>query len=321
MYKAEEFCCDPSDKPLVKKEEQIFVRKLKQWSTSDGINFFPACSNVSKIPSGIYEIYESPNIGLYFSNISIKTEGLIRFPETNIDKVVLEIQNFWSKEEMFEKFKLNYKRGILLYGPPGTGKSSLLQLLVEDIVKRNGIVINFRSPELFIEGVRILREIEPYTPIIVIMEDLDSIIRNYNESSILNILDGIDKFYRIVFLATTNYPDLLGPRIINRPSRFDRRYAIGAPNIESRKMYFEHLFGKEGYEIYNVDLNKWIEDTEGFSLAHLKELFVAVIILGNNYNEALEMLREMKEEIHPSKYEDERLPKPIGFNSYKRMLK
>ena len=45
---------------------------------------------------------------------------------------------------------------------------------------------------------------------------------------------------------TTNYPEKLGARIINRPSRFDKRFKIDLPNAESRKIYFEYLInGKD----------------------------------------------------------------------------
>ncbi|NJO18646.1 MAG: AAA family ATPase [Thioploca sp.] len=61
------------------------------------------------------------------------------------------------------------------------------------------------------------------------MEDLESILKSNNPSTVLNILDGVNSFDNIVFLATTNYPEELESRIKNRPSRFDRRFYIGPP--------------------------------------------------------------------------------------------
>jgi SpoVK/Ycf46/Vps4 family AAA+-type ATPase len=132
-------------------------------------------------------------------------------------------------------------------------------------------------------------------------------------------LDGVDKIEKIVFLATTNYPDKLGARVMNRPSRFDKRFKIGHPNDESRMLYFRHLIGdEEKAKSMGVDLNKWVADTEEFSIAHLKELFVAVCILGDSYEDAIETLSNMKEQIIP----DEEFEKPtMGFTPRKKKTK
>jgi SpoVK/Ycf46/Vps4 family AAA+-type ATPase len=170
-------------------------------------------------------------------------------------------------------------------------------------VRRQGVVLEFDEPNLFVSGMRVLRQIQPETPVVVIMEDIDSILEMYNESLILNILDGVNQMDKVVFLATTNYPDKLGHRIMNRPSRFDKRFRIGFPSDESRRMYFEHLIGAENISKLRIDLDKWVADTNEFSIAHLKELFVAVIILGDEYKDALKTLKKMKEDIKDKDYE------------------
>jgi len=271
------------------------AQNFEQWATSDGKIFIPAAKTLKELIPGCYEIMSCPSTGIYFEKIPVKTEGLLRFPQTNSEKVVKEIQKFWEREKWFRRFDLAYKRGIILWGPPGSGKSSTLQLIMNDVINRGGVVIKFGYPKLFIEGMRILRQIQPTIPIIVLMEDMDSIIESFTESDVLNILDGVDQVDRTIFLATTNYPEKLGPRIINRPSRFDKRFKIDHPNAESRKMYLEYIIGKN--EDLNIDVDKWVADTEKFSLAHLKELFVAVVILGDEYKNALKSLRSMKESI------------------------
>ncbi len=280
--------------------------KFEQWTTSDDKNYMPAARTISKLPSGCYEIMSDPNIGIYFQHIPVRTEGLLKFPQTNSEKVIKEIQKFWEREKYFRKYGLTYKRGIVLWGPAGSGKSCTLQIIMADVVGRGGVVLKFTQPKLFIEGVRILRQIQPNIPVVVLMEDIDALIETFNESDILNILDGVDQIENTVFLATTNYPEKLGPRIINRPSRFDKRFKIGHPNDESRRMYIEHIT-KDCEE--KIDMDKWIKDTEGFSLAHLKELFVAVMILGDDYASSIKSLHSMKEIVQS---EDDR--GPIGFH-------
>jgi len=283
-------------------EEEGFLSRYVHWSTSDNEIFLPAAKNASTLIPGAYEIKLSSNIGLFFQKIPVRADDLIKFPDTNSDRVVSEIQKFWERENVFKEYSLTYKRGILLYGPPGSGKSCAIQLIMNDVIERKGVVIKFTEPSLFVDGMRIFRQIQPKTPIVVVMEDIDSDLEIYKESSILNILDGINEISKVVFLATTNYPEKLDDRIVNRPSRFDKRFRIGFPSKSSRKIYFEHLIGKgnenklkEKIKELNLDLTKWVKDTDGFSIAHLKELFVQVVIIGDSYEEAIKTLKGMKE--------------------------
>lgn len=291
-------------------EEPKFGAKT-QWTTSDGVRYFPAGTTIPDLEPGVYEVKTSQN-GIYFERVPIKTEGLIEFPETNSEKVVNEIQNFWGKEDVFRSQGLAYKRGIILWGPAGSGKSSTIQLIIADVTQnRSGVVFKLNTePTLFLEGLRIFREVQPNTPIVILMEDIDALIRTYDESEILNILDGVDRVEKIVFLATTNYPEELGERIMNRPSRFDKRFKMPHPKAKSRRVYFEHLISR-GTIDKPLDLERWVKDTEGMSVAHLKELFIAVCILGEDYQETVETLKAMMEE-HPSSTEDDT---PIGFSA------
>jgi len=276
-----------------------------QFSSNDGTRFFPASHTSPTLKPGVYEIYCCSTRGIYFQKIDVKTDDLIRFPETNSEKVIEEIKTFWDREEFFRKYDLSYKRGIILWGPAGSGKSCTIKLVSQDVVERGGVVFKFTTPNLFCEGVRIFREIQPDTPIVVLMEDLDSTVDCYSESEVLNILDGVDQIDKVVYLATTNYPERLGGRILNRPSRFDRRHKMGHPQKKSRKIYFEHLIDEETREQFNIDIDRWVRDTRKMSVAHLKELFTSVCILGNSYEEAVKILRTMVEEKPKSTEDDE----------------
>lgn len=282
--------------------EDDLSQSFVQWTTSDDKAYFPASRSVKALCPGVYEIKPRGDGTLYFCKIPTTTEGLIKFPETTSQTVVNEIDTFWNTESDFKDYELAFKRGILLYGPPGSGKTCTIKLAVNDIIsKRNGIVVKFCHPNLFSEGMRIFREIQPKTPVITLMEDIDAIIESYNESDVINVLDGVDMVEKIVFIATTNYPEKLGERVMNRPSRFDKRFYVGMPNEESRKIYLEALVTKGKKK--SIDIGAWVTDTEGFSIAHLKELFVAVEILGNKYATALATLKSMiKEKISSDTY-------------------
>jgi GTPase SAR1 family protein len=318
LIQSEGECCGTTEdvpKPVHLEENDQFksTGELQQFSTSDNKTYDAVSKCVKTLPCGLYEIKISHNRGIYFEKIDTNINGIIRFPDSTSVEVLDGIKTFWEKEEIFKKNKLAYKRGVLLWGPPGSGKTCTIRLIIKDIIERNGIVVKFTEPSLFMNGIRIIRQVMKTTPIVVIMEDLDSYFELYNESDIINILDGVDMIEKVVFVATTNYPEKLGARVINRPSRFDQRYKIGTPNSGSRLAYFKYLFDESPtHDIKDVDILKWIKDTKEMSLAHLKELFVGTIIIGNPYDKVISQLKEMKDELSSS---DDNYDSTLGFTN------
>ncbi len=275
--------------------QTVNVGAYVQWMDLPNGMYAPAAKTVDRMAAGVYSIHSNPNIGIYFQNIPVHLDGLLLFPQANAEKVIREIERFWEQEHRFRQFQMPYKRGLFLFGPPGGGKTSAIKFVCKDVIERGGVVIQFKSPNLFTEGMHAFRQVQPETPVIILMEDIDSMIRDYSETEVLNILDGVQAVHKMVFLATSNYPELLGERIINRPSRFDKRFYIGFPNAESRYMYFEWLRG--AHHLPEMDIPQWVKDTDRFSLAHLKELFVAVMIIGDDYDAALSALKSMSKQI------------------------
>lgn len=280
----------------------------KQWSSSDGQLFFPVAETYKKLIPDVYEP-KVINDSIFFYKINFSTEDLITFEDSAIDNVVSEIQKFWNSKEKFKNFGFPYKRGILLYGVAGSGKSCAIKLIIQQVIKMGGIGLRFDNPHVFIICTRILKEIQPDIPIVAIMEDLDAIVEHYSESVILNMLDGIDGFENIVYLATTNYPEDLEGRIVNRPSRFDRRFHIGYPNEKSRKIYLEFL-QKKHHEGKIEDIDRWVKDTKDFTFAHMKELFISIKLFDTPYEEAIKEITKMKEKISS---EDDKRSVGVGF--------
>jgi SpoVK/Ycf46/Vps4 family AAA+-type ATPase len=201
------------------------------------------------------------------------------------------LKTFWKKEEHYRKFQFLWKRGVLLWGPPGSGKTSTVQIIANMIVERGGLAIYAYDPGMTIQGLDLLRYIEPKRPIVVILEDIDSIVEKHGEAELLSLLDGEFQVDNAVFIATTNYPKELDQRIINRPSRFDIVKQIDMPSEEARELF---LTIKNPRLLENKEeLDKWVGDTENFSIAHLKELIVAIECLELPYEEVLKRLTSM----------------------------
>jgi SpoVK/Ycf46/Vps4 family AAA+-type ATPase len=116
-----------------------------------------------------------------------------------------------------------------------------------------------------------------------------------------------------IYVGCTNYPERLKERILNRPSRFDKRYHIGYPNAEVRSFYFTHKIKKE--DLDQIDLNDLVAKTEHLSLAHLGELVKAVFIFGKTIEESVSQLKDMSEWISSTQSENK---EAIGFGKKNR---
>jgi SpoVK/Ycf46/Vps4 family AAA+-type ATPase len=226
-----------------------------------------------------------------------KTDELYPLPSDEIIDILKDIDNFWNMKEQYEKYKFIHKRGILMFGEPGCGKSGIIQMVSKNIIEKGGIVINVKDEddlERFSSFISSFREIEPDRPLIVILEDIDSIAgeHSYSVGKLLNILDGVKQIENVVYIATTNYPEKLQERITNRPSRFDRRYKVELPNKDIRRCFIQNKLTKEDLE--KIDIEEWVKKTEGMSLSHLKEVVISVIIMGRDFNETINNLEGLK---------------------------
>jgi AAA+ superfamily predicted ATPase len=283
-----------------KMAEQQEKVNYSQWLKRGPNIFIPTDNSITQqaLDPGVYNIRTQEGVGAYLFKKNLTLDELVDLPMEEGVKVIEGIDKFWKRKEKFAEYGYTYKRGVLLYGAPGNGKSCLINKLCKQLVEDlKGIVIYLSSgAELGLYyhfSSEILRIIEPDRKLIVVMEDIDGMIAyKDNETTLLNILDGVNQLDNVVYIATTNYPESLSARILNRPSRFDLRIEVKAPTPECRRIYLEAKL-KE-HDLKEIDLNQWVEQTEGMSMAHLGELIKSVIIIGNDFDETIETLKGMK---------------------------
>jgi hypothetical protein len=280
-------------------EKKELEKGYTQWSILGNGKYGPSFPTTAKLPAGFYEIKYDHAIGSpIMVHKPVNSDELFELPSKEIIDIIEDISKFWANAEKYKQYNFVHKRGILLYGEPGCGKSGIIQLCTNHLIKNmNGIVINITNAdaiEKYTEFIDSIRLIEPNRPIIVILEDIDSIAgeERYNTSLILNILDGVKQIDNIVYIATTNYPEKLEERISNRPSRFDRRYEVEMPTAEVRESYLRNKLTKE--DIKKVNITEWVEKSEGMSLAHMRELVISVMTLDNTFDETIERLNGFK---------------------------
>lgn len=168
------------------------------------------------------------------------------------------------------------KRGVLLHGPPGTGKTLTAMYLASRMEGRTVIVLTGRAQGLIRQSCAMARFLQPAT---VVLEDVDLVAEERTRPDqscngvlfeLLNEMDGLGEDADVLFLLTTNRPDILEPALASRPGRVDLAIEVPLPDAEGRRRMFE-LYGR-GLTLKGVDLPRWIARTEGASGAFIREL-------------------------------------------------
>jgi len=287
-------CVDSNDSDLVERSDKADIenkvsRDYKQWSLC-GPSAYMAIGNTIKIlKSRVFEL-KSTERGILFSEKNISVDDLIQFVDSKSDKILTEIQEFWTKGDIFKQFGFLHRRGYLFYGPAGSGKTSLVQQIIVKIIKNGGLVFLCSNPGTLSEGLSVFRQIEPHRPVVCIFEDIDAIISTYGEAQLLSVLDGENQIDNVLNIATTNYPELLDKRIVSRPRRFDRVIKIGMPSKSVRTEYFSK---KLGIPESDSEIKKWVSVSKHFSFAAMAELVISVKCLGNSFEQSVEMLKKL----------------------------
>ncbi|CAG8489135.1 3405_t:CDS:10 [Diversispora eburnea] len=164
-------------------------------------------------------------------------------------------------------------KGVLLTGPPGTGKT----LLARAVAGEAGVPFFFMSGSEFDEmyvgvGARRVRELfasaRRKAPSIVFIDELDAIgskrnpkDQTYMKQTLNQLLVDLDGFVGVIFIAATNFPELLDKALI-RPGRFDKHVSVPLPDVRGRMQILKH-------HLKNVQISR---GTPGFSGADLANL-------------------------------------------------
>ena len=276
--------------------------KLRRWNQNDDM-YWPAHETVQTLPAGFYRFNHQPNIGEHLMRVDVTLDGLIRLPDTATEAVLAEFTKFWGMRDKFESRGYVFKRGYLLHGPAGSGKtSSLMQMAADIIDQHGGIVCQIDHPGLSAVCLSMIRKIEPNRPIVAIMEDLDTLVEQHGENAFLALLDGETQVNGICYIATTNYPERLDRRFVDRPSRFDTVRYIGMPSPAARRAY---LKTKEP-SLTDDELRDWVSQTDGFSVAHLREAVILVKCFDQPLKDAIKRLEAMR--VRPKSDDDPARP-------------
>jgi hypothetical protein len=193
-----------------------------------------------------------------------------------------DVEQFFAARATYERYQIPWKRGLVLIGPPGNGKTHALKALINATGKPCLYVKSFASNCVTEHGTirRVFNRARRSAPCLLVFEDLDSLINDKNRAVFLNELDGFAVNTGVLTVATTNHPDKLDPAILDRPSRFDRKFHFDLPGPDERKAYLVRWNGslEPTIRLSGEEVEAAVGATEGFSFAYLKELFLSAMV-------------------------------------------
>ena len=199
-----------------------------------------------------------------------------------------EVVDFLKNPQKYIRVGARIPKGVLLVGPPGTGKT----LLAKAVAVSAGVPFFSISGSDFVEmfvGVGASRvrdlfeEAKRSAPCIIFIDEIDAVARmrgtgmggGHDEreqtlNQLLVEMDGFGVNEGIIVMAATNRVDILDPAIL-RPGRFDRRIAVGVPDVQGREEILAvHAKGKPLGD--DVNLKQIAQTTAGFTGAELENL-------------------------------------------------
>jgi AAA+ superfamily predicted ATPase len=190
-----------------------------------------------------------------------------------------DARRFFERRDFYERYRLPWKRGLLLVGPPGNGKTQTVRALLKELNRPVLFVRSFAARcEKRDDNIRtVFARARKMAPMVLVLEDIDCLIDESSRSAFLNELDGLVQNTGLLTLATTNHPEKLDRSILDRPSRFDRKFHFPLPGDAERRACL-HKWNTERPEAMRLSgegLERVVERSKGFTFAYLKELMLS----------------------------------------------
>ena len=199
-----------------------------------------------------------------------------------------EIVDFLRDPGKFTKVGARIPKGVLLEGPPGTGKTLLAKAIAGEAnvpFSPFPVLISWKCSSVSVLPVFGIcsKKRKKSAPCIVFIDEIDAVARrrgtgmggghDEREQTLNQMLVEMDGFAAnagIIVMAATNRVDILDPAIL-RPGRFDRKIAVGLPDVGGREAILQvHAKNKPLGD--NVDLKQIAQTTAGFTGADLENL-------------------------------------------------
>jgi len=205
------------------------------------------------------------------------TKEQVILSAATLDLLDRNILRFVGQRQALGEFGQSRKKGLLFYGPPGTGKTHTLHYLASALPDHTTLLISAEQVFALSEYMTLARLLQPA---MIVIEDADLIARDREYSGnacsesmlnkLLNEMDGLREDADILFVLSTNRPEMLEPALTARPGRIDQAIEFPLPDDAGREKLVA-LYAR-GVSIDTGLVKEIVERTDGVSGAFIKEL-------------------------------------------------
>ena len=289
--------------PVLEELETAGVKTIVRDVPGDNIfltSILPALITVG----GVLLIFMMMNFGKSRARLSLAGDSKVTLKDVaglkEEKEDLQEIVDFLRDPGKFTKVGARIPKGVLLEGPPGTGKTLLAKAIAGEANVPFFSISGSDFVEMFVgvgaSRVRdLFEEAKKNAPCIVFIDEIDAVARrrgtgmggghDEREQTLNQMLVEMDGFAAnagIIVMAATNRVDILDPAIL-RPGRFDRKIAVGLPDVGGREAILQvHAKNKPLGD--NVDLKQIAQTTAGFTGADLENLLNEAAIVAAKAN-------------------------------------
>jgi ATP-dependent Clp protease adapter protein ClpS len=221
--------------------------------------------------------YRGRSRGLMVHKLSQVRREEVILPDATLKLLDRNVMGFIEGRSRLRQLGQSTRKGILLYGPPGTGKTHTIRYLASNLPDHTTLIITAAQVAGLRHYMSLARLLQPA---MVVIEDVDLIARARENMSgpceesllntLLNEMDGLKEDADILFVLTTNRPELLESALASRPGRIDQAIEVPLPDDANRSKLVR-LYGK-GLPIDGAIVSEAARRTEGVSAAFIKEL-------------------------------------------------
>ena len=210
-------------------------------------------------------------------------------PEETLALLERNVFDFVALRPRLAELKMPVRKGLLFHGPPGTGKTHAIRYIAGRLTGHTTLLITAEQIASFSTYVTLARLLAPS---IVVIEDVDLIARNREHlqtpgqetllNRLLNEMDGLTTDAAILFVLTTNRPDVHEAALASRPGRIDQAIEFPNPDAAGRRRLVD-LY-RQGLDVDAPTVDTIVRKTEGVSASFIKELMrrVAQFALGRD---------------------------------------
>ena len=197
-------------------------------------------------------------------------------PDGLLEQIERQTIIFSQHADQLLKSGRSLKRGVLLFGLPGTGKTLTLMYLIGRMPERTTLLTTGSGMGLIQTVAAMARQLAPS---MVVLEDVDLVAQERTTPGfgarpvlfeLLNEMDGLRDDQDVIFVLTTNRPDILEPALAARPGRIDLALELPLPDADGRRRLLD-LYSR-GLTLDSVDIGALVERTDGATPAYIKEL-------------------------------------------------